>query len=95
MKLRLSAEIDADDGRRASSDIGNLSFYPSAIHPTLAIVDPEVPGHSEIFGQAAMCPRGKGTLLKAARLLAAMTAYDFLAPAELREKVKRAFEQKG
>ena len=43
------------------------------------------PGHPE--------PSGKGDLLKAAKLLA-MNAYDFLASAELREKVKRAFEQK-
>jgi amidohydrolase len=89
----LGISIDADDGRRASSDIGNLSFYLPAIHPTLAIVDPEVPGHSEIFGQATLSPRGKQALLKAAKLLA-MTAYDFLASSELREKVKRAFEQK-
>jgi metal-dependent amidase/aminoacylase/carboxypeptidase family protein len=89
----LGISIDADDGRRASSDIGNLSFYLPAIHPTLAIVNPEVPGHSEIFGRATLSPRGKQALLKAAKLLA-MTAYDFLASAELREKVKGAFEQK-
>jgi hypothetical protein len=40
-----------------------------------------------------MSPRGKDALLKAAKFLA-MTAYDFLASAELREKVKEAFNQK-
>jgi amidohydrolase len=89
----LGISVDPDDGRRGSSDIGNLSFYLPAIHPTLAIVDPEVPGHSEIFGKATMSPRGKDALLKAAKLLA-MTAYDFLASAVVREKVKRAFERK-
>ena len=63
------------------------------IHPSLAIVDPEVPGHWQAFAQAPMSPRGKDALLKAAKF-PAMTAYDFLALAELREKVKRAFEQK-
>lgn len=85
--------IDKDDGRRGSSDIGNLSFYLPAIHPSLAIVDPEVPGHSPIFAEATMSPRGKDALLKAAKFLA-MTAYDFLSSAELRGKVKEAFDQK-
>jgi hypothetical protein len=39
-----------------------------------------------------MSPRGKDALLKAARFLA-MTGYDFLASAELREKVKEAFQK--
>lgn len=89
----LGISVDPDDGRRGSSDIGNLSFYLPAIHPSAAIVDPEVPGHSKIFAEATMSPRGKDALLKAAKFLA-MTAYDFLASAELREKVKEAFNQK-
>jgi len=89
----LGVSVDPDDGRRGSSDIGNLSFYLPAIHPSVAIVDPEVPGHSQVFAEATMSPRGKDALLKAAKFLA-MTAYDFLAVAELREKVKEAFRQK-
>jgi amidohydrolase len=89
----LGISVNPDDGRRGSSDIGNLSFYLPAIHPSAAIVDPEVPGHSKIFAEATMSPRGKDALLKAAKFLA-MTAYDFLASAELREKVKEAFNQK-
>ena len=89
----LGIAIDPDDGRRGSSDIGNLSYYLPAIHPSLAIVDPEVPGHSEAFREAAVGPRGREALLKAAKLLA-MTGYDFLAQAALREKVKEAFGKK-
>jgi amidohydrolase len=89
----LGISVDPDDGRRGSSDIGNLSFYLPAIHPSVAIVDPEVPGHSQAFAKATMSPRGKDALLKAAKFLA-MTAYDFLASEELREKVKEAFHQK-
>ncbi len=89
----LGISIDPDDGRRGSSDIGNLSYYLPAIHPSLAIVDPEVPGHSQIFAEATMSPRGREALLKAAKLLA-MTGYDFLTSAELRERVKEAFKQK-
>jgi metal-dependent amidase/aminoacylase/carboxypeptidase family protein len=89
----LGISIDPDDGRRGSSDIGNLSYYLPAIHPTLAIVEPEVPGHSEAFREASVSPRGREALLQAAKLLA-MTGYDFLTSAELREKVKGAFRQK-
>lgn len=90
----LSISIDPDDGRRGSSDIGNLSYYLPAIHPTLAIVEPEVPGHSEAFREAAVSPRGREALLKAAKVLA-LTGYDFLISTELREKVDKAFKEKG
>jgi len=89
----LGISVDPDDGRRGSSDIGNLSFYLPAIHPSTAIVDPEVPGHSKIFAEATMSPRGKDALLKAAKFLA-MTGYDYLTSADLRERVREAFEQK-
>ena len=88
----LGISIDPDDGRRGSSDIGNLSYYLPAIHPTLAIVEPEVPGHSEAFREASVSPRGREALLQAAKLLA-MTGYDFLTSAELRDKVREAFKQ--
>jgi amidohydrolase len=88
----LGIPVDPDDGRRGSSDIGNLSYYLPAIHPTLAIVEPEVPGHSEAFREASMSPRGREALLRAAKLLA-MTGYDFLTSGELRERVKEAFKQ--
>ena len=89
----LGISIDPDDGRRGSSDIGNLSYYLPAIHPTLAIVEPEVPGHSDAFREASVSPRGRGALLNATKLLA-MTGYDFLASAELRDRVKEAFQEK-
>jgi len=85
--------VDKDDGRRGSSDIGNLSYYLPAVHPSLAIVDPETPGHSRIFAEATMGPRGREALIKAAKLLA-MTAYDYLDSAELRERVKEEFNRK-
>ncbi|MBM4332325.1 MAG: M20 family metallopeptidase [Deltaproteobacteria bacterium] len=88
----LGITVDRDDGRRGSSDIGNLSYYLPAIHPSLAIVDPEVPGHSQTFAEATMSLRGREALLKGAKLLA-MTAYDYLTSVELRENVSKAFRQ--
>ena len=90
--IALGIPIDADDGRRGSSDIGNLSQVLPALHPSLAIVGPETPGHSQIFGEATVSARGKETLVKAAKLLA-MTACDFLTSQELREKARRDFEK--
>lgn len=86
----LGITIDKDDGRRGSSDIGNLSFYLPAIHLSLAIVNPETPGHSPIFAEATMSERGQKAMVNAAKLLA-LTAYDFLTIPELQQRVKEAF----
>ena len=83
---------DPDDGRRGSSDIGNLSHYLPSMHPVLAIVEPEIPGHSVEFRDATTSDRGRQTLLNAAKMLA-MTAYDYLTSAEMREQVDEDFKR--
>ena len=83
---------DPDDGRRGSSDIGNLSHYLPSMHPVLAIVEPEIPGHSIEFCEATTSDRGRQTLLNAAKMLA-MTAFDYLTSAEMREQVAAEFNQ--
>ena len=89
----LGITVDDDDGRRGSSDMGNLSHYLPAIHPYLAIVEPEIPGHSTKFRDATTSSRGRQTLLNATKMLA-MTAWDFISSSELRERVKRDFDAK-
>ena len=88
----LGIPIDSDDGRRGSSDIGNLSHCLPAIHPWLAIVGPDIPIHSSGFCEATTSALGRETLLKAAKLLA-MTAYDFLTSAELRNRAMEDFKE--
>ena len=88
----LGLSIDADDGRRGSSDIGNLSHYLPAMHPVLAIVGSDVAGHSVEFCKATTTDRGRDTLLNAAKLLA-MTAYDYLTSVELREQITEDFNR--
>ena len=83
---------DPDDGRRGSSDIGNLSHYLPSMHPVLAIVEPGIPGHSVEFCEATTSDRGRQTLLNAAKILA-MTAYDYLMSAEIRQQVAQGFSQ--
>jgi hypothetical protein len=58
----------------------------------LAIVEPEIPGHSVEFRDATTSERGRQTLLNAAKMLA-MTAYDYLTSTELRERVAQDFSQ--
>jgi amidohydrolase len=87
----LGIEPDPDDGRKGSSDIGNLSWSLPCIHPMMAIADTSVVGHTVEFGQATMSQQGDKALLDAAKMLA-MTAHDFLTSSELREKVKKEFE---
>jgi amidohydrolase len=88
----LGIPIDPDDGRRGSSDIGNLSHDLPAIQAWLAIVGPDIPGHSSDFCGATTSALGRETLLKATKLLA-MTAYDFLSSAELRNRAMKDFKE--
>ncbi len=88
----LGIEIDSDDGRQGSSDMGNLSQYLPSIHPWLAIADPEIAIHSTEFRDATAGSRGRKTLLNAAKMLA-MTAWDFLNSPELRERVQEDFSR--
>ena len=88
----LGLSIDADDGRRGSSDIGNLSHYLPSVHPYLAIVDSDVAGHSVEFCEATTTDRGRETLLNAAKMLA-MTAYDYLTSDEIRRQVSEDFNR--
>ena len=88
----LGISVDEDDGRRGSSDIGNLSHLLPAAHPWLAIVGPDIPNHSVEFCEATVTPRARQALLNAAKLLA-MTAHDFLTSSALREQVAADFNK--
>ena len=86
----LEIPIDPDDGRRGSSDMGNLSHYLPSIHPWIAIVDPGIAGHTTEFRDATTSERGRQTMLNAAKVLA-MTALDFITSSDLREHAARDF----
>ena len=88
----LGLDIDEDNGRKGSSDMGNLSHYLPSLHPWISIVDPDIAGHTVEFREATTSERGRKTLIDAAKMLA-MTAYDFLTRPELREQVARDFKK--
>lgn len=73
-----------------SSDIGNVSAVTPAIHPFVAIVDPDQTDHTPEFAAAAAGPRGRTTMLAAAQALAG-TTLDVLTDPTLRDKAWAEF----
>jgi len=61
-----------------SSDMGNVSWRLPTIHPTVAICDEGVPGHSIEFRDAAATPRADDVVLVVASAIA-QTALDLFA----------------
>lgn len=75
-----------------STDMGNVSHVVAAIHPTVAIAPPEVPGHSQAFLEASGSLRGYQAMVDAAKALA-MTGADLLANPTLAEQAKLEFRR--
>jgi amidohydrolase len=75
-----------------SSDIGNVSTVAPAIHPFVAIVDPDQTDHTPEFAAAAASDRGRATMLAAANALAG-TAIDLLTDPVLRAAVRDEHER--
>ncbi len=79
-----------DAGRLGSSDMGNVSWRLPTIHPSIAICDEGVPGHSIEFRDLATAPRADEVTLLAATVVA-QTAFDLLADPSLVEAAWREF----
>jgi amidohydrolase len=84
------ADQGVDPERLGSSDMGNVSLVLPTVHPTLAICDDGVPGHSTLFRDAAATPRADETTLLAATLVA-QTAYELFTEPGLVEAAWREF----
>lgn len=86
-------ETKEDTSRRSmgSTDMGNVSALVPAIHPIIAIAPRNVSAHSPEFARCAASEEGHRGLLDAAIALA-MTAVDVLVDADLRRKMREAFE---
>ncbi|WP_030042713.1 amidohydrolase [Streptomyces resistomycificus] len=63
-----------------SSDIGNVSGRVPAIHPFVAIMDPEGSDHTAEFAEAAASERGRRAMVAAAEALACTAAEVLLRP---------------
>lgn len=73
-----------------SSDMGNVSHVLPTVHPSLAICDERVAGHSINFRDAAATPRADEVTLLASTLIA-QTARELLADPALVEACWREF----
>ncbi|MGW3122474.1 amidohydrolase [Streptomyces sp. NPDC001107] len=71
-----------------SSDIGNVSGRVPAIHPFVAIMDPDGSDHTPEFATAAASDRARRVMLAATEALAC-TAVELLLSVELREQAWR------
>jgi amidohydrolase len=88
------ADNPVDMGHLGSSDMGNVSWRLPTIHPSIAICDEGVPGHSIAFRDAAASPRADEVTLIAATVVA-QTAYEVLADPQLAEAAWREFRGAG
>jgi amidohydrolase len=78
---------------RGSTDFGNVTRRTPGVEARLGITEqPDVPGHSEQFREAAGSDRGRQAMLAAAKGLA-MTAIDLLAEPSALERAKAAFAE--
>jgi amidohydrolase len=73
-----------------STDVGNVSQVIPTIHPSIAIVSPDVLLHSKEFVPAAASELGHKGILDAAKALA-MTVADLLSDPEVLQEVKSEF----
>jgi amidohydrolase len=73
-----------------STDMGNVSQVIPAIHPSVAIVSPDVLLHSSEFALAAASESGQEGMLDAAKALA-MTIADLLSEPRLLARIKDEF----
>ncbi|RIE17455.1 amidohydrolase [Candidatus Cryosericum septentrionale] len=77
-----------------SSDIGNVSLLVPSIHEYLWIAPEGTLEHTDVFCTAAAGPRADDVVILAAKGLA-MTGYDLLTDADLRQRVRAEFTASG
>lgn len=89
--VSLGIEPEApSEGRRGSSDLGDVSHQVPTLHPYFAICDHGISTHSADFAVAAASPRADGTVVSATCLLA-FTGADVLLRPEVRERARADF----
>ncbi len=84
--------LPAPDERKGSSDVGNVSYKVPTIHEYIQILYTGEITHTVAFRDAAISARADEAVLLAAKGMA-MTAYDLLTDANLREEVNREFRE--
>jgi len=83
-------DLGPDPDHLGSSDMGNVSWKLPTIHPSIAICDEGIPGHSTLFRDAAAMPRADEVTLLAATVVA-QTAWELFGDPDLVEAAWREF----
>jgi amidohydrolase len=88
----LGEKVQAPDPKagKGSTDMGNVSYVVSSIHPSIAIGPKTLAGHSREFAVASVSDRGHEAMLNAAKAMA-LTTLDLFSDPSLMEKVRREF----
>src|SRR5699024_3854725 len=84
----------SEEAAGGSSDIGNVSHLFPTIQPTVAIGDPDIPGHSRERADTTLTPDGRRAIVDSAIGLA-QTAADVLTDDDLRRAACAAFAEAG
>lgn len=85
-------EAPRPDEPMGSTDMGNVSRLVPAIHPYLAVVPKEIPGHSEEFREGCMTDDGIKAVLDAAKAMA-MTAVDIMDNPSLLQQARAELDE--
>lgn len=91
---RREVQAVVPDASGGSSDIGNVSHVLPTIQPTVAIGEPDIPGHSRERADSTLTPDGKRAIVDSAIGLA-RTAADVLTDDALRAAAWAAFSGAG
>lgn len=83
----------AEDERRGSSDIGEISHHIPTIHEYIRILDTGGITHTEAFRDAAVRGRADEAIVLASKGMA-LTGYDLLTDSNFREKVRKEFAER-
>ncbi len=89
----LGGAIFKDPGKTPGSlDIGNVSYKLPALHPSFAITDQPLGGHTREFAEATRTPMAREETLRIIKGLA-MTAIDILIDKNLYKNIRSAFSE--
>jgi len=87
-----TVSVNSPTSRGGSTDVGNVSYVCPTIHPSIAIGDESLKGHTREFAAAAVSEAGHRGLRRATEAMA-LLALDILGDEQFRSAVRRAFEE--
>lgn len=89
--VELGGKLITDPGKTPGSlDIGNVSYKIPSLHPSFAITDQPIAGHTREFAEATRTPLAREETIRMIKALA-LTALDILTNPDLFKQIKEEF----